>query len=169
MTRTFRVIFQGSLDTATATAIVSKDKQRLSFLECTLQILIDQVLTVTYTIDTSDTVILTPPILAETSDEFITARAQSNLWLEFIARERSGGLSVNPAKAIGITSNVIVETDEIRFEMKRDTTRLTEGVVDIPTKSITFQTTDIMLSMSFSEFLLWNRLLDTVAESIKSL
>lgn len=167
MARTFRIIFQGSLDTTTALTLVSSDKERLSFLECTLQILIDQVLTVTYTIDASDIVIVTPPILIETFDEFITTRTQADLWLDFIARERGDG--INPAKAVGITSNVAVETDEIKFEMKRDgTTRLTEGVVDIPTKIITFQTTGT-ISMSFSEFLLWNRLLDTVAESIKSL
>ena len=142
------------------------DKQRLVFLESTLQILVNEVVAVEYGVDTTDTVSVTPSVTTVFFRDFTEGRALVNLWLDFVRKERTNGL--NPAEAVGIRTEHVVGIDKINFEMKRGATTLTEGEADLTTKILTFDFTPA-LTMTFSEFLLYNRLFDTVAASIKKL
>ena len=158
---THAVVFKGS-----HSLVDVIDKQRLEFLESTLQILVNEVVAVEFTVDTSDTVSITPSMTTVFFRDFAEGRALINLWLDFVKRERGNG--INPAEAVGIKTEVVVSPGKVNFEMKRDAAVLTEGEADLATKILTFIFTPA-LTMSFSEFLLWNRLFDTVAASIKKL
>lgn len=155
------VVFKGS-----HSLVDIVDKQRLVFLESSLQIFVNEVVAVEYAVDTTDTVSINPSVTSVLFRDFTEGRALVNLWLDFVRRERGNGL--NPAQAVGITTDFAVAVDKINFEMKRGATILTEGEADLTTKILAFEFLPA-LTMSFSEFLLYNRLFDTVAASIKDL
>ena len=123
---THAVVFKGS-----QTLVDVIDKQRLVFLESTLQILVNEVVAITFTVDTSDTVSISPSLTSVFFRDFAEGRALINLWLDFVKTERGNG--INPAAAVGIKTEVVVTAGKINFEMKRDAIVLTEGECDLAT------------------------------------
>lgn len=141
------------------------DKRRLTFLEATVQFLIDDALAESQAVDATDSTTVTVAITTIPFADFRVARERVQIWLAFVQKERGGG--IDPADAVGVTQEIIFAVDEVRFEMKRGATVLTEGICDLVAQLVIFDST-FTIALSFSELLLWNQLLNNLASTIEA-
>ena len=164
MPNTFEVLFQGQHEFT-----IAIEKVFLAFVKCSLLIFVDNAIAETYTVDQTDDVLMVQTIDAWTFADFIEGRKITNTWLGFVRKDRTNatGTGIDTNEAIGVTTESVITQDKISFEMKRGATVLTEGEADLLTRLVTFQLPPT-LTLSISEFFLWNRLLDTVSASIES-